>query len=107
MVSPARGELWLADLDKRRPVVVVHRDFAGQRLNTVLSVPLTTRQIGVPTEVTLSPGSGVKLTSYARADNLSNLPKSVFVRRLGTVADTTMAELCGAIATALDCPTDA
>jgi len=49
--APRRGELWLADLDKRRPVVVLTRDPLGRLLHAVIIGPVTSTIRGLSTEV--------------------------------------------------------
>ena len=39
--EPRRGEIWLAELDKRRPVVVLTREPMGRILNSVIVGPVT------------------------------------------------------------------
>jgi len=49
--APRRGELSLADLDKRRPVVVLTRDPLGRHLHAVIIGPVTSTIRGLSTEV--------------------------------------------------------
>ncbi len=39
--APRRGEVWLARLDKVRPVVVLTRDPMGRLLQAVIGAPVT------------------------------------------------------------------
>ncbi|TMK51971.1 MAG: type II toxin-antitoxin system PemK/MazF family toxin [Actinobacteria bacterium] len=45
--APRRGEVWLADLDKVRPVIVLTRDPMGQLLHAVLVAPVTSTVRGI------------------------------------------------------------
>lgn len=86
-----------------RPAVVMHRDFAGQRLSGVLVVPLTTTLRDIPTAVRLGPADGVDRECIAPLDNLTLLPRGQFVRRIGALDAGRMQELCHALAVAVAC----
>jgi mRNA interferase MazF len=101
---PRRGEIWYAHLDKLRPVVVMHRDFAGRHLGAVLAAPLTTTIRNIPTEVRLGPEHGVDRQCVASLDNLTLLSRSRFERRIGQLNEETMGHLCRALAVAVACP---
>ena len=67
MTPPARGEIWLADLNPtrgheqagRRPVLVVSEDlFNGGPAGLVIAVPMTTRLRPVRSHVRVSPPEG-------------------------------------------------
>lgn len=100
---PRRGEIWLTEMDKPRPAVVMHRDFAGRRLSAVLVVPLTTTLRDIPTAVRLGPDDGVDRECVAPLDNLTALPRDRFIHRIGQLPDARMHELCRALAVALAC----
>lgn len=74
------GEIWLAEMDKTRPAVVMHRDFAGRVLNDVPVVPLTTTMRDIPTAVRLGPADGVDRDSVALLDSPTLLRKDRFVQ---------------------------
>lgn len=100
---PRRGEIWLADLDKMRPVVIMHRDFAGRSLNAVLVAPLTTTIRDIPTAVRLGPTDGIDRDCIASLDNLTLVARERFRRQMGRLGPDRMAELCRALAVALAC----
>ncbi|MGL4744173.1 MAG: type II toxin-antitoxin system PemK/MazF family toxin [Dermatophilaceae bacterium] len=100
---PRRGEIWLADMDKLRPAVVMHRDFAARALSGVLVVPLTSTLRDIPTAVRLGPEDGVDRECIAPLDNVTLLPRTRFVRRIGALDERRMAQLCAALATAVSC----
>ncbi|MCA1673858.1 MAG: type II toxin-antitoxin system PemK/MazF family toxin, partial [Actinobacteria bacterium] len=83
--QPRRGEVWLAEMDKLRPAVVMHRDFAGRALNAVLVAPLTTTIRDIPTAVRLGPVDGIDRDCIAALDNLTLLRRDRFVRRIGVL----------------------
>lgn len=90
-------------MDRVRPAVVMHRDFAGRRLSAVLVVPLTSTVRDIPTAVRLGPADGVDRECVAPLDNLTLLPLERFVRRIGSLDGGRMRELCRALAIAVSC----
>jgi mRNA interferase MazF len=90
-------------MDKARPVVVMHRDFAGRALNELLVAPLTTTIRDIPTAVRLGPADGIDRDCVAMLDALTLLPKERFVRRMGLLSAERMTELCAALAIAVAC----
>ncbi len=101
---PRHGEIWLAEMDKRRPAVVMHRDFAGRSLPNILVAPLTTTIRDIPTAVALGPADGIDRECVALLDALTLLRRDRFVRRLGVLTAERMTELCDALAIAVACP---
>jgi mRNA interferase MazF len=53
-----RGEVWLAELDKIRPVVVLTRDPLGRLLHSVIVAPVVSTIRSLSTEVPLAPAMG-------------------------------------------------
>jgi mRNA interferase MazF len=101
--APRRGEVWLADLDKVRPVVVLTRDPLGAYLHSVIVGPITTRVRGHSAEVTVGPADGVRVPSVINLDNLQLLHRSRLVRRVGRATAATMDAICGGVAIAIGC----
>lgn len=101
--DPRRGEIWLADLDKIRPVVVMHRDFAGRVLNAVLVAPLTSTIRDIPTAVRMGAADGLDRECMASLDNLTLATKARLLRRIGAVSEARMLELCAALSVAVAC----
>lgn len=102
--APRRGDIWWADMDKLRPVVVMHRDFAGRSLNAILVAPLTTTIRDIPTGVRLGPGDGLDRDCMAALDQLTLLRKDRFHQPIARLTEARMDELCRALATAVACP---
>ncbi|MGH8911272.1 MAG: type II toxin-antitoxin system PemK/MazF family toxin [Acidimicrobiia bacterium] len=102
-MRPKRGEIWFAKMDKLRPVVVMHRDFAGRALRSVLVAPLTTTIRNIPTEVRLGPADGIDRECVASLDNLTLLRRDRLDRRIGQLDVGRMQELCAALNIALGC----
>lgn len=102
--TPRRGEVWLADLDKTRPVIVLTRNPMGRYLNAVLVAPVTSTVRGVSTEVPVGAADGVRAESVANMDNTQLVARTRLLRRVGRATPGTMAGLCRSLAIAVDCP---
>jgi mRNA interferase MazF len=103
VTDPKRGELWLAELDKRRPVVILTRDPMGRYLHSVLVAPVTSTARGVSTEVALSGRDGVRRPSVVNLDNTQLLDKSNLLRPIGRVRPQSLTAICRALAIATGC----
>jgi mRNA interferase MazF len=97
------GEVWWADLDKVRPVVVLTRRRVASRLTRVLVAPITTTVRGIPTEVMLGKQEGVKPGCVANLDNVQLVPASALLRRAGVVGAERWQEFCQAMASVMAC----
>ena len=98
-----RGDVWLARLDKIRPLVVLTRDPLASILNAVIAAPITSTVRNLSTEVAVGPEDGVRVRSVANLDHVQLVARSRLVRRVGRVKPTTMRAICEALATAVDC----
>jgi mRNA interferase MazF len=99
--APARGEVWLADLDPgfgheqagRRPVLIVSVD----PFNTGLSgltvvVPVTSRLRNIPLHVTIRPPEGgVRVPSSILCDAVRSIDRRRLIDHWGAVTPATMA----------------
>jgi mRNA interferase MazF len=101
--EPRRGEVWLADLDKRRPVIVLTRDPLGRYLNAVIVSPVTSTVRRVSTEVTVGPDDGVRRSGVINLDNMQLVARERLARRVGVVRPETMQAVCSAVAVAVGC----
>lgn len=101
--APRRGDLWLAELDKRRPVVVLTRDPLGSHLHSVIVGPVTSTVRGLSTEVAVGPDDGARISSVVNLDNLQLLDRRRLVRRVGRVRPDTLRLICEAAAAAIGC----
>jgi mRNA interferase MazF len=101
--APRRGEVWLAELDKVRPVVVMTRDPIARLLNAVLVAPVTSTVRGVSTEVVVGAEDGIARPSVANVDNLQLVARDRLVRKVGRARPSTMSSLCTALSIAVDC----
>ncbi|MGQ0849681.1 MAG: type II toxin-antitoxin system PemK/MazF family toxin [Actinomycetota bacterium] len=101
--APRRGEIWMADLDKRRPVVVLTREPLTRLLHSVIVAPVTATTRGLSTEVALGPEDGIRRESVVNLDNLQLVHRSWLVRRVGRAAPSTLDRICTAAAEAIGC----
>lgn len=97
------GQVWWADLDKVRPVVVLTRDRIALRLHRVLAAPVTSTVRGISTEVALGSGEGVRDGSAANLDNIQLVPVELLLRQAGRVSGDRWPEFCAAMAAVLAC----
>ena len=103
---PARGELWWCEPPDigRRPVVVLTRDVAIPRLRRALVAPCTTTIRGLASEVILEPGEDpIGRRTAVNLDSIESVSIGVLTDRIGRIADARMAEICKALAVAVDC----
>jgi mRNA interferase MazF len=90
-----RGEVWLADLSPitghepagRRPILIVSDNRLNRgRADVVFGVPLTTRDRGIPSHITVPrPDGGLRATSYAMCEHMRSISRTRLVERWGAV----------------------
>ena len=101
MNAPARGEVWLADLNPtrgheqagRRPVLVVSEDvFNGGPAGLAIVLPMTTTLRNIPSHVPVAPPEGgLKSRSAILCDAVRSVAIERLVVRWGAVERQTMA----------------
>ena len=101
MSSPARGEIWLADLNPtrgheqagRRQVLVVSEDlFNRGPAGLVIVLPMTSTVRGVPSHVPVAPPEGgVKNRSAILCEGVRSVSVERLVTRWGAIDRQTMA----------------
>ncbi len=89
--------MWLALLDKVRPVVVLTRDPMGSHLTSVIVGPVTSTIRGLSTEVPVGAPDGLRVPSVVNLDNTQLVQRSEFRRRVGRVRPETMEDVCAAL----------
>lgn len=97
------GQVWWADLDKIRPVVILTRARVAPRLHRVLVAPVTTTVRGLATEVVLGTTEGVKNPSAASLDNAQLVPVDCLLRCAGRIPEERWAEFCTAMGKVMAC----
>lgn len=103
MTPLGHAQIWWADLDRVRPVVVLTRARVAPRLRRVLVAPITTTIRGIPTEVRLGATEGVRGDSVANLDNVQLVPRDRLLRQAGVVAAERWPEFCRAMAKVMAC----
>jgi mRNA-degrading endonuclease toxin of MazEF toxin-antitoxin module len=105
-VNPVRGEVWLYERPNRkpRPVLILLRDEAVQRLNRVLVVPSTTEGARrIPTHVWLDEDDGMREPCALILDETFAARRDSLTHRITTLGPEKLAEACRALAIATSC----
>lgn len=103
---PRRGEIWLYTLkppDKRRPVVVLTRPSVLPLLHTAMVAPVTSNIRGLPSEVPVGVGEGLKHDSVVNLDWVQTVEQRRLKQYVGSLDDRKMAQVCRALAVATGC----
>jgi mRNA interferase MazF len=99
-----QGEVWLADVGRKlRPVLVVTRDEVLDVRANVTVAEVTTTARGLVVEVPVDTDSGVERASVINCDGLHTVSQRRLTRRLGSVDEDTLEDVCDALAIALGC----
>lgn len=99
-----RGDVWLADVGgKPRPVLVITRDEVIDVRTNVTVAEVTTQARGLAVEVPVNGDAGLDTSSVINCDGLHTVGQRRLTKRLGSVDDDTLDEVCGALAIALGC----
>ena len=103
-----RGELYLVrkpgsqDPRKQHVFVIVSRQvLSDSRFSTVICAPVYSRHDGLSTQIPIGATEGLKRESSIHCDELVNLPKSVLSNYVGSLRDTALRELHGALTVSL------
>ena len=100
-----RGEVWLAEVGrKRRPVVVLTRSEVIDVRELVTVVEVTTTIRGLASEVDVGPAEvGLRRPSVINCDGVHTIAQTSLSGPVGQVDDTTMRNVCSAVSYALGC----
>ena len=100
-----RGEVWLAEVGrKRRPVLVLTRSEVLDVRLLVTVAEITTSARGLAAEVRVDhAGVGLERESVVNCDGLHTVGQATLTRHVGEVDDDTMRQVCSAITYALGC----
>ncbi len=99
----AHGQIWWADLDKVRPVVILTRGRVAPFLSRVLVAPVTSIARGLATEVAVGTAEGVREGSVANLDNSQLIPVNILVQRAGVIKSARWGEFCDAMSKVMAC----
>lgn len=103
MSDIGHGQVWWADLDKIRPVLVLTRSTVAPLLTRVVVAPITSVIRDLPVEVRLGADEGVADGSVANFDNVQLVPVSVLLHPAGALSELRWAECCQAMANVMAC----
>ena len=97
----------LARLDTTRPVLILTRESASDRLRQVTVAPITSTARGLPSEVPLDERNGIDHACAVSIDNTVTVDRSLIGRQIGWLLDEQEDALAQAIAYAFDLELDA
>lgn len=100
-----RGEVWWHEPpdSKRRPVLILTRDEAIDRLFDVIAVPATGTFRDLATEVEIGVTDGMPIECALSLDNTFSAEKAHLTEFITTLGPSKMAAVCAALATATSC----
>ncbi len=100
-----RGEIWLAQVGrKRRPVVVLTRTEVLDVRSLVTVAEISTSARGLAAEVEIDHvAAGLDRVSVVNTDGLHTISQTTLTTRVGQLDDATMSRVCAAVAYALGC----
>ena len=104
---PRRGEVYLVQLDKKRPALVISADALNRYALDVCVVPMTTvSRAKFSLRVHVKPGeAGLSRDSWAKCDQVTTLGKELLVYPpLGRLTDETLRSIENRIKLALQLP---
>lgn len=94
--------IYIAQLDKPRPVLVLTREVVRPHLTRVSVAPITTTIRGLSTEVPVGAVNGLDHDSVVSCDNVLTVPISALGRHVGYLLPAQERELAEAIRAAFD-----
>lgn len=100
-----RGEIWLAQVGrKRRPVLVLTRNEVLEVRSLVTVAEVTSTMRGLAAEVPIDHAlAGLDEKSAINCDGLHTLPQTMLKRHVGAVDEKDLKRVCAAIDHALSC----
>jgi mRNA interferase MazF len=96
-----RGEIWWAEVDKRRPVVLISRDEAYPLRALVVAAGLTTKVRGYAVEVRVGRREGLSRDCVVNCDWLVTIGKDRLRERIGPLPAEKLRQLDEALRFAL------
>ena len=94
--------IYIAELDKARPVLILTRELVRPHLATVTVAPITTTIRGLSTEVHVDVANGLQGLSVVSCDNVTTIPTSALRAQVGVLLDRQEPALNAAIRAAFD-----
>ena len=77
--------IWLARLDKTRPVLVLTREEVREIRTLVTVVPITSTVRGLHSEVIVGQRNGLDHDSAANLDSITTIARSALIRPIGAL----------------------
>jgi mRNA interferase MazF len=102
----SRGDVHLYNFgspDKQRPVVVLTRESSVEHLSTVTVAPVTSTIRGVPSEVFLDTGDGMKGPCAVNLHNAVTVAQDRLGKRIARLNASRMHDICIALRFSLGC----
>jgi mRNA interferase MazF len=105
VVGLSRGDIfWLEmEAEGRRPVCVITRDEAIDRLDNIVVATVSKHVWGIPSEVLLCSEDGMSRECAVSLDNLRTVPKALLVEPITKLSPRRIDELCRALDAASGC----
>ncbi len=94
--------IWLARLDKVRPVLVLTREEVRGVRNLVTVAPITSTIRGLSSEVIVGQRNGLDGDSAVNLDSIATVPRDLLVRPIGTLLEAQERDLTRAFHDAFD-----
>ena len=94
--------IWLAQLDKARPVLVLTREEVRAVRDLVTVAPITSTIRGLRSEVSVGRRNGLDHESVVNLDSISTVPRAALVRPLGALLEDQEYDLTRAFHEAFD-----
>jgi mRNA interferase MazF len=94
--------IYLAQLDKARPVLVLTRELVWPYMTSVTVAPVTSTVRGLSTEVPVGRENGLDGDCVVSCDNVVTVPKTTLGRQIGYLLPAQEAALTTAIMAAFD-----
>lgn len=79
--------IWLARLEKVRPVLLLTREEVREVRGFVTIAPITSTVRGLQSEVRVGPRNGIDQASVVNLDSITTVPRNLLVRPLGVLLD--------------------
>lgn len=94
--------IYLAQLDKVRPVLLLTREAVQPYLSAIMVAPITSRIRGLATELPVGPANGLDHDSVVSCDTIATIPRESLGRPIGFLLPSQEPALAEAIRTAFD-----
>ncbi|MCL2090775.1 MAG: type II toxin-antitoxin system PemK/MazF family toxin [Micrococcales bacterium] len=94
--------VYLVEMDKVRPAVVLTRAIVRPRLRNLTIAPITSTVRGLSTEVPVGPANGLDHDSVISCDNVTTVPATTLRRAIGYLLPDQERALARALVLAFD-----